>query len=315
MNAIPRILVVDDEAANRNLLRLVLEKEGYSVTEAADGLEALDQVGREIPDLMVLDVLMPNLDGYGVCKSLKGDTATRLLPVLMLTGLDQIPDKIRALDVDADDYLAKPFSLAELRARVKSMLRLRQYTLELENASSILRAIAALVERRDAYVSDHCKETAFFATGVGKRLGLGEESLAHLNLAASFHDLGKIALADSILQKPGPLDGAETAKMRLHPVIGADLLTPLHSLRAVVPLVRHHHERLDGSGYPDGKRGDEISLETRILSVVDVYQALTATRPYKGPMPKEKALGILRQEVDCGWWDGRVVACLAEAVQ
>jgi putative two-component system response regulator len=308
------ILVVDDEPENRRLMRLMLEGEGYRVREAVDGVAALEEVGREVPDLVMLDVVMPRMDGYTVCKKLKSDPATRLLPVLMLTALDQVPDKVKALDADADEYLTKPASLTELKARVRSLLRLKQVTGDLEDASNILAAIAALAEKRDAYVSEHCHETSRFAVGVAGKLGLPEEARARLRLGAIFHDLGKIALPDSILQKAGPLDPAEIESMRRHPVIGAGLLEPMRTLRAIVPLVRHHHERLDGSGYPDGLKGEQISLEIRVMSVVDVYQALIAVRPYKKAMPSEKALGILRQEVERGWWDGKVVDCLAELV-
>jgi putative two-component system response regulator len=307
MNQPASILVVDDMPANRKLLRRVLEEEGHSVREAGDGLEALEKVAESAPDLLLLDVMMPGLDGFGVCRRLKGDPATRLLPILILTSLDQIPDKVKALDLDANDYLTKPFNLTELRSRVRSMLRLKRFTDEMENAAAVLRGMAFAVEKRDAYVSDHCREAAFIAARLGMALGLDETALGRLRLGATFHDIGKIGVPDAVLRKAGPLDAAETLAMRRHAADGAALLEPMHTLRDVVPLVRHHHERLDGSGYPDGLKGDQISLELRILSVVDVYQALVAERPYKKPMPRERALDILREESLRGWWDPRVV--------
>lgn len=309
-----RIIVADDDESIRGLLRRVLEGEGYHVDEARDGVEALDLVTRRRPDLVLSDMKMPLMDGLELCRRLKSDPETRLLPVVILTGLGELPDKLRALDLDADDYLVKPCSLTELRARVRSLLRLKHTLDEMENAASVLQAVAAIVERRDAYTGNHCVQVALLAAALGERLGLDETALQRLRLAATFHDIGKIAIDDAVLRKRGPLSDEERLAMQSHAALGAELLRPMHRMQEVLPLVRHHHERLDGSGYPDGLKGEEIGLELRILSAVDIYQALVMERPYKVAFPIPKALGILREEAARGWWDAQVVEALAELV-
>ncbi len=307
-----QVLVVDDDAQGRKLLRGVLHSLGCEVREAADGLEALRAVREETPDLVLLDVLMPGLDGYAVCKLLKSDPATRLLPIVILTALDQLPDRVKARELDADEYLTKPYQLTELVARVGSLLRLKHYTDELENAANVLQSVAGLVQTRDAYVGDHCRDVARLSCEVGLRMGLDGEALGRLRLGASFHDIGKIAVQDAILRKPGALSESEREEMRRHAELGADLLKPMHTMAPILPLIRHHHERLDGGGYPDGLKGAEIPLEVRILTVVDIYMALVCARSYKPALPVAKALEILHAEALRGWWDPAVVDCLAQ---
>jgi putative two-component system response regulator len=301
------ILVVDDDDEARALMRRVLSGEGYRVEEAHDGVEALAAVSREAPDLVLSDRVMPRMDGMELVRRLKSDPATRLLPVVMLTGLGQEPAKLQALELDADEYLSKPCSLNELRARVRSLLRLKRTLDEMENAASVLQAVAGIVERRDAYTSSHCKEVAALAETLGGRLGLDLGARGRLRLAATFHDIGKIAIEDAILKKRGPLTPEERKAMERHAELGAELLQPMHTMKGILPLVRHHHERLDGGGYPDGLKGDEIGLELRVLSVVDIYQALVMERPYKPAFTRAKSLGILREEAQKGWWDPKVV--------
>ncbi|MES2202472.1 MAG: HD domain-containing phosphohydrolase [candidate division FCPU426 bacterium] len=307
----PCILVVDDDENARQFLKQLLLTEGYRVREAVDGLDALEKVDEELPDLVLLDVMMPRLDGYGVCKKLKSDPRTPFLPVVILTSLDQLPDRIKALDLDADDYLTKPYQPTELASRVSSLLRLKHHIDELENASSILRSIAMIVEIRDAYTSDHCREVAYLSAKLGTMLGLPDEALARLRMAATFHDIGKIGVGDAILRKPGPLDAVERKTMEGHAKIGAELLAPMHTFKDILNLVRHHHERLDGTGYPDGLKAGQISMEMRVLTVVDIYEALISERPYKKALSPEKAIEILRKESAMGWWDSQVVEGLA----
>lgn len=310
-----RILVVDDEPANRLLLRQLLAHLGYAVREATDGEEALASVAAEPPDLILLDVHMPRLDGYEVCRRLKSDARTRLVPVVMVTGLDQLPDKIKAVELGADDYLKKPFDPMELAARVRSLLSLKRYTDELEHATNVLQGIAKVVERRDAYTGDHCKRVGVRAVAVGAALGLADEELNALRLAGVFHDLGKIAIPDAILRKPGALTAEERDVMKTHAAAGAELVQPMRTMERMVPFIRHHHERLDGSGYPDGLSGREIPLAVRILSVVDIYDALATKRPYKEALSAEKCFSILRDEAAKGWWDRDVVETLVRVLQ
>jgi putative two-component system response regulator len=309
-----RILVVDDEASNRRLLRHILTPLGYEVVEAADGVEALAEVAKSIPDLILLDVMMPQRDGYDVCRELKTNPRTRLVPVVMLTGLDHRTDKIKAANLGADEFLTKPFDVTELTARVKSLVSLKHFTDEMENASQVLESVAMVVEGRDKYTGTHCKRLAEYATRVGRTLGLGEEDLRILRLGGVLHDLGKIAISDNILNKPGGLSSEEWRDMRRHPVVGAELCRSMRTLDKVLPLIRHHHEKLDGSGYPDGLSGKEIPVLVRIISVADVYDALATKRSYKNSLPREKCFEILREEATKGWWDRDIVETLVQTV-
>lgn len=306
-----RILVVDDEAPNRGLVRKVLEPMGYDIAEAADGEEAVAEISARPPDLVLLDLIMPRMDGYSVLRAIKSDPRTRLIPVVMLTSHDQLVEKIRAVQIGVDDYLVKPFNITELTARVKSLVSLKQFTDELEHASRVVESFAVCVESRDRYTGNHCKRLGAYGARVGRALGLGDEDLKTLHLGGVLHDIGKIAISDLILNKPGRLTPEEFVQMKTHSAVGSDLLRPMRTLERVFPLVRHHHEKLDGSGYPDGLGGAEIPLLVRITSVVDVFDALHTRRSYKEPFPVEKCLDILREEAGKGWWDRDVVEALA----
>ena len=308
-----RILVVDDEEANRNLLREILRPLGYQVREAADGDEALAAVAESTPDLILLDLMMPRLNGYEVCRELKSDPRTRLVPIIILTTLEQLQDKIKAIDLGADDFLNKPFHTVELTARVRSLLSLKHFTDEFELASKVLRSIALVVEGRDRYTGDHCKRLGEYAVRIGKTLGLDQEDLETLWLGGIFHDLGKIAVSDSVLNKPAPLTLEEFGVMKTHPAVGADLCGAMRTMERVIPLIRHHHEKLDGSGYPDGLAGKEIPLLVRIITAVDVYDALATARPYRKALPHETCMTILREEAARGWWDRDIVEKLDHA--
>jgi putative two-component system response regulator len=310
-----RILVVDDDRQNRVFLKRILQPMGFRVREATNGEEALADVAAELPDIILLDVMMPKLDGYEVCQKLKTDPRTRLIPIIMLTSLGQLSDKLKGVELGVDDFLTKPFNIAELMTRVRSLLSLKQYTDDLEHASNVLESIAMTVAERDAYTSGHCIRVGHYAVAVGERFGLGEEDLKVLRLAGTFHDLGKIAVPDGILRKPGPLTLEERNQMQSHAAKGADLVTPMRTMGGVLPLIRHHHERMDGSGYPAGLSGNEISLMVRIITVVDIYDALGTERPYKDALSRERSLEILREEAERGWWDRRVIETLAQITE
>lgn len=310
----PRILVVDDDAPNRALLREILVPLGYEVGEAADGDEALEKIARETPDLVLLDVVMPRLDGTAVCRAIKSDPRTRLLPVVMLTSLDQLPVRVQANELGADDFLTKPFNVAELTARVRSLVSLKRYTDELEHAARVLEGVALVVERRDPYTGDHCRRLGEYGARVGAALGLGEEDQKVLRLGGVFHDLGKIAVPDVVLHKPGCLTPEEFEVIKTHPGIGYDLCRPMRTLEKMLPLIRHHHEKLDGSGYPDRLSGSQIQMPVRVITVVDVYDALATDRPYKKAFPRDRCFAILRDGVEKGWWDREVVETLDRVV-
>jgi len=308
------ILIVDDEPANRRLARAILAPLGYRLRYACDGEEALEAVHKETPDLVLLDILMPKRNGYWVCEQLKQNARTKLIPIIMLTSLHQIEDKIQGIELGVDDYITKPFIATELKARVKSLLAVKLYTDELENVSFVLKGIAKVVESRDSYTGDHNKRVGDYGAGVALAMGLAAEDVKAIRLAGMLHDLGKISIPDSILRKPGSLTDDERNIMKTHAAVGATLVEPMNTMAAILPFIRHHHERLDGSGYPDGISGNEISLPVRILSVVDIYDALATRRSYKDAFSPPQCLAILREEAARGWWDRDVVEHLAKSL-
>ncbi len=230
-----------------------------------------------------------------------------MIPVVMVTALSAAADRLQGIEAGADDFLTKPFNTEELRTRVRSLLRIKRHTDDLENAEIVLGSLALTVEARDPHTNGHCDRLSRYAVALGERLGLPATHLRALRRGASLHDLGKIGIPDAILLKPGPLTEAERAIIQEHPAIGERICAPLKSLLLVCPIIRHHHERWDGSGYPDGLRGEAIPLSARILQVVDVYDALTSTRPYKPAYHPERACAILRAETAKGWWDPTIV--------
>ena len=296
-----RVLVVDDVSANLELLKSLLSREGYQVMTASDGEQALTMVEDVHPDLVLMDVLMPKLSGYEVCERIKQNPLTRLTPVVLITALHEREDRIQGINAGADDFLTKPVNPHELNARARSLVRLKRYTDDLDSAESVILSLALVIEARDAYTDGHCQRLAAYATALGASLGLGEDDLAALDRGGYLHDVGKIGIPDAILLKPGRLSEDEYARIKEHPVIGDRLCGELRSLRQVRPIVRHHHERLDGSGYPDGLKGDAIPLLAQIMGIVDVYDALTTDRPYKKAFSPERAYGELIDEVKRGW--------------
>jgi putative two-component system response regulator len=311
----PHILVVDDTTLNRQFLQDELTDEGYQVTTAADGLEALERVTERTPDLILLDVMMPKMDGYEVCRHLKSDNRTILIPIVMVTALTAVQERIKGLEVGADDFLSKPYNRLELLTRVRSLLKLKRHTDELENAETVLFSLALSVEAKDPYTNGHCDRLVRFSVALGMKLGLSAEQLKTLHRGGILHDLGKIGVPDSILLKRGPLNDAERAVIREHPAIGERICSPLKTLRHVLPIIRHHHERWDGSGYPDGLKGEAIPLTARIMQTVDIYDALTTERPYKPAYTSEQTCAIMREETAKGWWDPQLIDTFIALVQ
>src|SRR5580698_10556971 len=298
-----KILIVDDESGARAALEFLLRREGFEVRDAADGPSALQECATFRPDLILLDIMMPGMNGFEVCRHIKATPETRLTPVVLVTGLTTTEDRIMGINAGADDFLSKPIDLNELLARTRSLLRLKQYTDELENAEAVLFSLAHSIEARDPYTHGHCERLAEMSARMGERLGVPEEQIKALRRAGVVHDIGKVAVPDSILLKPGPLSADETETMRKHPVVGERICAPLRTFRLVLPIIRHHHERHDGSGYPDGLRGDEIPLSAAILQLADVYDALTTDRPYRKASSPQVALEIMDEEAERGWWD------------
>ena len=295
-----RVLVADDTESVRSLFRKLLLADGHDVISASDGAAALDAVQEHMPDVILLDITMPRMDGLEVCRRLKADPATRLTPVVLVTGQSDLSDRIRGIEAGADEFLSKPVHPHELRARVRALTRMKLLIDELDSAEAAFMTLALTIEARDPSTNGHCERLASLSVQLGRALDLPPEDLAALHRGGYLHDVGKIGIPDSILLKPGPLTPEEFDLMKRHPDIGDSLCAPLQSLRRVRPIVRGHHERIDGSGYPEGLKGDAVPLLAQIVGVVDVFDALTSARSYRPAWTEADTVGYLREEVRKG---------------
>ncbi len=310
-----RILIVDDNRENAYLTRELLKGDGYEVATAENAARAEALIRQEAPDIILLDVVMPGKSGIDLCRELKSDPQTRLIPIVMITGLTERDEKIRAIEAGADDFLNKPIFPEELFARVHSLVKLKEFTDELESAEGVLCTLGLSVESRDPYTAGHCERLANYAERLGRYLGLSEDELVALRRGGYLHDLGKITVPDEILKKGSDLTPSEWEVMRQHPLTGESICRPLKSLKDVLPIIRHHHEHWNGSGYPDGLKGEEIPLLARVLQTVDVYDALCTARPYKPALAHEDAARVMRNEAAAGRWDPILVQRFFEMIQ
>ena len=296
-----KVLVADDYAPTLLGLSALLEAAGHTVLTAQNGTDALRLAASERPDAVLLDVVMPGMTGTQVCAELKQAHDTRFTPVVLISGSGDRESRVAGREAGADDFLNKPVDVDELGARVSSAIRLKRLTDELESAEALFLTLGRIVEARDPSTEGHCERLARYASALGDALGLSRRDLDALYRGAFLHDIGKIAIPDRILLSPDRLDGADLQRMQRHPVIGDELCATLRSLESVRPIVRHHHERLDGTGYPDGLRGDEVPLLAQIVRIVDVFDALTTERPYREALPAEVACRMLLEEARLGW--------------
>jgi putative two-component system response regulator len=310
-----RILIVDDDPLVRETMRDYVEHLGYSVRDAASAEDALAEITGELPDLILLDVRMPGITGIELCRQLKADQKTHLIPVVLLTAERELDSRVAGLAAGADDYFTKPVHPRELGARLRFLIRLKRVVEELEEAESLITSLALTIEARDPYTGGHCVRLANIAVEFGERLGLGEEEVKALRLGGFLHDLGKIAVPDGILLKPGPLTRDERRVMQEHPAAGDRLAMPMRTLSLVRPIIRHHHERIDGAGYPDRLVGEETPLLARLMAIVDVYDALRTERPYKPAMPEDEALRIIYDGAKTGQFDAELVRVFLELRQ
>lgn len=299
-----RILVADDEPPVREMLKVILESDGYVVETAADGDEAWSKVRSFTPDLILTDVMMPRLNGYDLCRRVRSGRDTWRIPVVMVTALGATEDRIAGIEAGADDFLRKPPSKMELLARVRSLLKIKFLGDSLEEAENVIASLALAVEAKDRYTEGHTERVSAYAAALGRAVGLSDETLDALRRGGVLHDIGKIGTPESILNKPGALTPEEFETIRAHAAAGHAICKPLRALVPVVPMIRWHHEKLDGSGYPDGLRGDQIPVPVRIITIADIYDALRTRRPYKPAFTQEVALDLMDQEVKGGKLDG-----------
>jgi putative two-component system response regulator len=302
-----KILLIEDDPQAVGILEPILVARGFSVAVARDGIEGLERVKLVSPDLLLLDLNMPRMNGIDVCRRLKSDPTTRRTPIIMLTAMVDLEKKLAALDAGCDDFVHKPYNSLELITRVKSLLRVKYLNEQLESAEDVLFSLARAIEAKDSYTQGHVERVSQLAVRLGRYLGFAEDDLDSLRKGGVLHDIGKIGVPDKILNKAGTLTTEERAIIRLHPTQGAKICEKLKSLRGAIPVIQHHHERLDGTGYPDHLRGHEIPILARVMTIVDIYDALTTTRSYRKRLPRSVALDIMKEEAVKGWWDKEIL--------
>ncbi|MGD0231862.1 MAG: HD domain-containing phosphohydrolase [Syntrophorhabdales bacterium] len=311
-----RLLVVDDQPVNLKILGLMLKSAGYEAVTATNGEEALSVLDRTGVDLILLDAMMPVMDGFEACRRLKGSEATRMIPVVMVTALDDMDSRVRAIEAGVDDFINKPVNRLELVARIKSLIKTKKLNESLVSVENVLFSLAAAVEAKDRYTEGHIKRVATLAVDLGRTMNLSAEDIEALRVGGVLHDIGKIGIPDSVLNKTGPLDGEEWEILKTHPDTGCRVAAPLASiLKGALEVIRHHHEKLDGSGYPDGIKGDQISVVARIMAVADIYDALATDRPYRKGLETEKILEVMTRDAREGRIDANVVAKLKSLIE
>jgi putative two-component system response regulator len=301
-----RVLVVDDEPAVRGLLAALLRPRGYQVETAGSAEEAQVRLKSILPDVILLDLHLPGRSGQDVLTQLRADPTTRLLPIIMITGGATDEDRLRAMAEGVTDFVAKPFVTEELLARIQSLVQLKRFTDELEHAEHVIVALARMIDARDPYTAQHSARVSMYATRLGAAIGLRGLELDAVNRGSLFHDIGKIAVRDAVLLKPARLTPEEFAEIRRHPVVGRELLSGMKTLAFALDVVYSHHEKLDGSGYPDGLSGESIPITARVTTIADIYDALTTARTYRPAMKRADALEVMETETRRGWWDPRL---------
>jgi putative two-component system response regulator len=299
-----RVLCVDDNPLNRELVAASVTAAGFDVSFAENGAEAVEIIDREGIDIVLLDLLMPVQDGAETLRLLRADPRHLFLPVIVLTAHGGGNMRQEAIVAGADDFIAYPLNRVELITRIRSLLRIKDFHADLEQTYSVICALALALEAKDQYTRGHSQRVGDLSRAFALHLGLGDAAGERVRVAGLLHDIGKIAVPESLLNKQGPLTREEFLRVIDHPVIGEEMVRPLLTLSAVLRMIRHHHERYDGRGYPDGLRGDDIPYEVRLLSIVDAYDALTSHRSYRpAPLSHTAALETLRREAAGGKWD------------
>jgi putative two-component system response regulator len=299
-DAAGRVLVVDDTPIGRDLLAEVLRKE-HAVETACDGVEALEKAARFRPDVILLDLVMPRMGGLEVCRRLRLDEQTRLLPILIITGTTDRERRLECIDAGANDFLNKPFDIAEVTVRTRSLIRQKRLTDQLETAETVLVAMVRMLEAKDVYTHGHSQRVADYTASLAAAVGLPSTDQERLRKAGLLHDIGKVVLREGILNKPDRLTREEFELVKLHPVEGERLLAGLRFAEPYLPAVRHHHEAFNGSGYPDGLAGEAIPLDARLMAVADSYDAMTSDRAYRRGMSADQALALLETGAGRQW--------------
>jgi len=302
-NAMPRVLIVDDMATNRELVMRALIPKGYSVSEATGGREALSMINIEHFDVILLDIKLPDMNGLDVCKRLRENPDFAFLPIIAVTALSDPKDIADGLEAGITEYVTKPFNLVELDAHIKAVIEHKRVLDHLDHTEAVLFALARIVEAKDMMDKSHCDRLAFASVAFGVELGLSYDEIEALRRGGVLHDIGKLAIPERILHKKTPLTADEWTILKKHPDIGAEICSSLRSIGETMDIVRHHHERWDGSGYPQGLKGEQIPLLARVFQIVDVYEGMSQGRRTKEAMEHEDVIETMEEETLAGFWD------------
>ena len=308
----PSVLIVDDILSNLELIEAVVKGEGYEVLKAMNAKDAIALFQERQPDIAVLDVMMPEIDGFQLCQTLKDMAGKRYFPIILLTALNDKESRIRGIECGADDFISKPFEPRAFLAKLKSLLRIKFLYDELDHSENIILTLAVALEARDPYTRGHSTRVGDLSREFAEFIGLGNYDQDMIRKAGLLHDIGKIGLSESLLLKPSRLTEQEHDVIKRHPIIGEEICKPLNSLQMILPAIRHHHERWDGRGFPDGLKGDEIPLYARILAIVDSFDAMLSERPYRKGRSFQDVLEIFKRERDYGQWDPALVGNFIE---
>jgi putative two-component system response regulator len=301
-------LIADSDEANLDFLETSLLDEGYRIVCAADGDRAMQLLLSQPIDIAVIDARIPKRSAFAISRAIKFDFTRHPIPVVLMASPATIDDAFLAVECGgADRLIRKPINADEFILALHYLLRRRNPTRQQESAEAFLFGLSYNVEARDPYSTGHCERLARSSLALARQIGLPQAQRAALRRAGIMHDIGKIAIPEDILFKPGPLAPEERKILQRYPVVGEHLCALVKSFRQVLPIIRHQHERIDGSGYPDGLRKDQIPLPARILSIVDIYDALTADRPYRKALSQREAIQTIREEASRGWWDRALV--------
>jgi putative two-component system response regulator len=301
------IVAVDLSEANRKNLRAALEGFEHELIHSRTTPETIEALAGQRVDLVLIDLATFGWGGLELCRLIKKSSATQFLPVYVLGTDDDMEQEVQALEAGADEFLTKPLRPRAFRARVQASLRTRAMIDSLDDSETVLFSLAQSVEERDPDLGQHCHRLALMGAAMGLTLGLPSDDILALQRGGYLHDIGKVAVPDRVLFKPGPLTAEEWDTMKTHAQRGERICGGMRSLKSVLPIIRNHHERWDGSGYPDGLQGEEIPLLARILQIADIYDALTTVRPYKAAVSPEQALATIREEAKRGWRDPNLV--------
>lgn len=298
-----KILVAVSNLPTKKQIQAYCDEAGYTAVIVSCGEDCPGHARDHQPDLIFLDESLPDMHGLDLCRALKADGRTQQIPVVLLVSTNGSTNVKQIIAAGAEDLLSKPVDRTDFMIRASALLRLRILSGDSEKAENVILTLARIVDSRDIYTAGHCERVAHYSVALGKAAGLSQDGLITLKNGGLLHDIGKINISESILNKPSSLDPEERLEIQKHPPRGEQICSSLESVSGIMPIVRGHHEKLDGTGYPDRLAADAIPLEVRIVAIADVYDAVTSDRPYRGRLSSKDAFRVLSEESERGWWD------------